>query len=390
MYPNPMLHSYYQRCQSTIPRRAMNRMIDQAMLKESDCRELDPPILRLRSMNPQCYAPHVDVTRARCSYGRLALPKLRKELRSGHPLIVRQAVNTISDLIRDPENAMEAIKHRIPDRLADLLVSDDSFLRERVTMIFTSLASHSGGGEAITENPLIIFNLVKNLTDRHNCIRLRAAEAIEMLSRDWRTAEVLCVYGFVDLIIDRITLETKDVLVHFLETLKSLLNRDNVKVHAIEIGTMEKLVILLQRRDEEVLAGCLECLRILCGEPIGKQKSIDMDLLVILKPFIEDERRAVHAKAAGVVAFSTITTQGKLRALDLHMIGRLLELAADFHCRELQIMAFKALTNIAEVPKGRCMMFRCHKIFIENIDTCKDETTQRHKEILLKTIDWQP
>lgn len=64
-----------------------------------------------------------------------------------------------------------------------------------------------------------------------------------------------------------------------------------IKIHAIEIGTMEKLVILLRRKDEDVLVRCLECLKILCVEPVGKQKSIDMDLLVTVKPFLEDQVR---------------------------------------------------------------------------------------------------
>lgn len=58
-------------------------------------------------------------------------------------------------------------------------------------------------------------------------------------------------------------------------------------------------------------------------------------------PILKIQRRSVHTKAAGVIAFVTITTPGKLRGLNLQIVGRLLELAADFHCRELQLMTFK-------------------------------------------------
>lgn len=74
----------------------------------------------------------------------------------------------------------------------------------------------------------------------------------------------------------------------YLASLTSLLDR-YIRVHAIEIGIMEKLVILLQRKDEEVLANCLGCLGILCTEPLGKQKSTDMDLLLAVQPFLEDD-----------------------------------------------------------------------------------------------------
>lgn len=72
-------------------------------------------------------------------------------------------------------------------RLADILVSDDPFLRERVAMIYITIASQSNGGVAITGNPLIISNLVKSLSDRLACVRLRAAEVLEMLARNWKS-----------------------------------------------------------------------------------------------------------------------------------------------------------------------------------------------------------
>lgn len=71
-------------------------------------------------------------------------------------------------------------------RLADLLVRDESFIRERVAMIYTSVASQSGGGATLMKNPLIVCNLAKSLVDRQASIRLKVAEVIEMLARNWK------------------------------------------------------------------------------------------------------------------------------------------------------------------------------------------------------------
>ncbi|XP_024936320.1 apolipophorins isoform X2 [Cephus cinctus] len=50
-----------------------------------------------------------------------------------------------------------------------------------------------------------------------------------------------------------------------------------------------------------------------------------------------------------------------------------------------------ALTNISEAPEGRSILkTNSHITFIENIDTCKDMNTEKHKEILLNCILWQP
>ncbi|XP_023290134.1 uncharacterized protein LOC111674349, partial [Orussus abietinus] len=171
--------------------------------------------------------------------------------------------------------------------LSDLLASEDSYLRGRVAITFTALARYLEGRNSILKNVITVSNLAKGLEDHLAVVRIQMAKTIEMLSRYWPAAEDLCTHGFVDLIVEQISREKKDILLVHLESLQSLLST-NVKIHAIEIGTMEKLVDLLKRKDEAVLSGSLACLIVLCQEPMGKQKSIDMDLLSILKEKLND------------------------------------------------------------------------------------------------------
>ncbi|XP_024936323.1 uncharacterized protein LOC107263005 [Cephus cinctus] len=288
MYPHPALHSFMQGCNSKISGRILNRTMDEAMFKVTDCRNADVGISRLSTKQPQCYAPHVDVTRARCGYRAFALSKLRNELHVDDPLIVRRAVTTIADILVNPEKLSEALKLRIPDRLSDLLVSQDSYLRERVAMAFITIGGRSAGREAILKNASTLCNLSKGLGDRLAAVRIKMALAVEMLSRAACAAEDLCSYGFIELIVNRLTFERKAILLVLLDILKSLLDR-KLKSHAMEIDIVEKLTILLRRKDQETLAGALSCLAILCQESALKQVVIDKDLFPRLKDMLDDQ-----------------------------------------------------------------------------------------------------
>lgn len=76
-------------------------------------------------------------------------------------------------------------------------------------------------------------------------------------------------------------------IVH-MDTLKLLLHQ-NIKRQAIQGGTFEKLVDLLNRNDEQVLCRALSCLGILCEDLCGKQRAAEMDVLKILKTFLQDD-----------------------------------------------------------------------------------------------------
>ena len=68
----------------------------------------------------------------------------------------------------------------------------------------------------------------------------------------------------------------------------SLFNLD-IKKHAIKIDVIEKLVLLLERKNEKILSGALACMAMLCRDHLGKQKAIEMDLLSTLKTMLNDE-----------------------------------------------------------------------------------------------------
>ncbi|XP_008206988.1 radial spoke head 14 homolog isoform X2 [Nasonia vitripennis] len=336
MYPHPELNSFLQGFDARVPKKVLDRMVDKAKLDKNAHYGPRSTIPRLASTQPQCFAPNVDLTRAKCAFGSFAISKLKKELHSHDPLIVRQAVTTLGDLLVNPEKLIEAVKLNIVDRLSDLLISEDPYLRERVALVFTTIANQSAGRESILKNLGVVANLSKGLNDCLAAVRLKVALVLESLARDYCAADMLCNCGFVESVAAKLDGERNDILVVRLEILRFLLYRD-VKVRAIEAGVFEKLTTLLDRKNERVILSVLSCLSVLCEDVRGKRRAIEVDLLSCLKIFVEDE----------------------------------------------------ALTNVAEAPKARAILLRNIEI-IEAINVGCSEVQQHHKQTLLDVILWKP
>lgn len=74
----------------------------------------------------------------------------------------------------------------------------------------------------------------------------------------------------------------------FLDTLQLLLQRD-FKANAIQGGTFDTLVKLLNRKDEKTLCKALGCLTILCEDICGKKKADELDLMCTVYRLIKDK-----------------------------------------------------------------------------------------------------
>ncbi|KAJ8687228.1 hypothetical protein QAD02_023022 [Eretmocerus hayati] len=393
MYPHPELNSFLQGYGAHLPKPVLNRGVEKAMCEPTFCGESRSQVMRLASIQPQCYAPDVDVSRAKCAFGPFALPKLRRELHSDDPLTLRQAVTTLGDLVYDPEKSMKASELHLCDRLNDLLVSDDPYTRERVAMIYATLANQAVGRESITKNLTTLANLAEGLNDPLAAVRLKIAQVLAVLAQDYCSADQLCKCDFVKSISKKLSKERKDILLVHLDTLEMLL-RQNVKAKAIEGGVFETLTTLLDRKDEQILCKTLRCLSVLCEDIAGKEKANEDDLLCIIRKLLRDERESVIANAARLASFVTITTRGKLRALELKLLPFLLrEFALNTRKRrscDTLLVILKTLTNLAEAPEGRKTLRECYVQAISRIDVGESELLARHKQTLIDVICWQP
>ncbi|CAG2059811.1 unnamed protein product [Timema podura] len=411
--------------------RILNRMVNKVIIRDTKCYDFEPPILKLQSTIPNIYGPHVDVTRAKVAFGRWALPKLRRELHDDDPLIVSQAINSLADLIHDPEKSFEAIRLHFVPRLVDLMVHKDAFLRKRCAEIMTTLASQAVGREAILKNATMITNMAITVHDDHPEVRLKASQAVEMVARTYQGTDILNNANFVPLLASKMMHEIDDI-VHFigvgggsvpvnpndargyihanqnlvgqvlyqatmrlkeliqLMILEHLLTVENVVGEAIDQGTMGLMEVLMNRQRPDVVARAISCLQLLLVHPSGKKIAVTTNLTHGLKRALFSEDREVHTMATAALMFITITTMGKKEALKINIMDRLLELASDFNCKELQINCVKTLTNMAEAPEGRKKLLENHIPAIEAIRTLKDQNLERHICTLLDTVRWKP
>lgn len=144
----PEKHTFLK--QELIPdfnQRIINRVIERRLSNAG--RKSKSTFPKLSSQIPVVYAPNVDVTRCKQAFGRWALPKLKRELHHPDLIVVMQSLNTISDLVHNPERSFEAIRIGIVERLMDLMTHERDFIREKVCMIFYTLAGQEIGRRAI-------------------------------------------------------------------------------------------------------------------------------------------------------------------------------------------------------------------------------------------------
>ncbi|XP_057340405.1 radial spoke head 14 homolog isoform X1 [Microplitis mediator] len=374
-----------------------------------------------KSPLPDFLVPHIMLTRMSERVGKWAHAKIsRKESAPEEATKERATLSKITDMLIDPKKIFAVVRLKLVDELGTFLVSHDPFIREKTAIAISEIARRPTGRQAIIRNPTILSNLINGLQDVVIDVRIQMARVLEILAHDYFSAKVLVEnYRFLDIIAQSLSREQREILVNknininiysffsffiykcvtdahhlcqiiYLSSLEVLLLAHVNVCHAIEIDMIETLLGLLNyhKRDKELLGKVLSCLVLLCQDSLGTWKAFEVkNFLSILTPLLNDDAKEIHEKAASLIAFATITNYGKINGLIF--IDRLLELANNGLSRECRLMSIKALTNIAEVPEGREELL-AHLIFIEHINTGRDRVLKKHKNILLKVIQWHP
>lgn len=181
-----------------------------------------------------------------------------------------------------------------------------------------------------------------------------------------------------------------DILLLNLNTLEQLLE-DDCKVQALSFGAMDILTSKLEHRREDIVAAALSCIAIICKEPEGRLEASEKGVHKQLCAKLYHESASIQTKAAAAFTFITIDSRTRLKVCSPCILDRLLQLMENFHSVELQLMAAKALTNLAEVPTGRKYLSKKQTLNrIEEIYVGQDAEVEKHKQILLTVIKWKP
>uniref|UniRef100_A0A1B6M1I1 Condensin complex subunit 1 C-terminal domain-containing protein n=2 Tax=Graphocephala atropunctata TaxID=36148 RepID=A0A1B6M1I1_9HEMI len=346
------------------------------------------PILSLVNSEAHICCSDVNVTTASVAFGRWALPKLKKELLSSDPLISKNAINSVLDMVHDPEKAVEAVRLKIIPRLVRLMVSEDAFVRQRVLMILEVLAMQPNGKLAIVNHRTIMSNLSDLLCDSDVNVRSSAAKTTLALASWYLGVDEMIKKQFITSIVDRINTEQdNNILLILLETLELLLDQDmTAKRTALDKDGLE-LAVLLDHPLAEVRAKAACVVAQMARDPAGKRAIYQhrSGVLATLTNLLDDQDVEVKTQAAAALMFALCTTEAKLHCLDLATLPRLLDCAQMFRAAGLQMNAMKALTSLAESPEGQVILQR-HIHRVQDIRPA-DDIARRHKATLLSVIN---
>lgn len=232
------------------------------------------------------------------------------------------------------------------------------------------------------------------MEDKTEGIQHKAAMTTDMLSRSFTGRDALIAANFPILLLRLIggnpRIENEEILILLLATLDNLLWGD-IKAFCLEHNALNILLEKVRHPREEIRGHALSCISLLCWDTDGKLEAVDKDVIVSVGKKLFEEDRKVNSKAAAAVTFASIKNEGRVRGTVQCILDRLVELLEDFHSRENQLMAAKALANIADVPAAREYL-KNEKILgrIEGLYTGGDQHVERHRDILLDVINWEP
>ncbi|RVE55178.1 hypothetical protein evm_000076 [Chilo suppressalis] len=364
----PHKNSYLQLVCAMNPR-VINKAVDEAMERNHfDPHTEPPPAQRLESMQPSCHAPHVDITRARLGFGRVGLRIINRELHSPDHLKQLQALHSVLDQVQISENAMFLISLNVVYRLIDLILNRNPVIREKVCLILSHLATYYQGRQRITSRPEIIENLMMLFLRDRKEIRYAAANTLRTLARDRCACEMIMKNGeIVENLLKMIKSDQTGIVLLHLKTLERLSDWDPER--ALKANAFQVMLKLFRNNDPRIVSGAMDCMTQLCKHEVGMKLADMYDLTFVLRRYLGSRHIEVIIAAAGLMAYTTLTTQSKWRAKE--------------RCVEIT----KRLVHLCHSPNKPLLQLRCMQVLI-NLCDCPDirHHMKMHWEIKVKDI----
>uniref|UniRef100_A0A8D0HDR0 Condensin complex subunit 1 C-terminal domain-containing protein n=1 Tax=Sphenodon punctatus TaxID=8508 RepID=A0A8D0HDR0_SPHPU len=159
--------------------------------KERSCSQRGPksrPITRchipFQMAHPRISArlpPDIDPTKAPIAFGERALPKLNEELQDPELLTRQRALMALCDLVHDPEHVYQAAHLGFLDNLKNLLLDEDSTVRQKTTEVLYIMATHSVGRDGFLKYG-VIPALAQLLNDPVDICRWNMHYAFKMMA----------------------------------------------------------------------------------------------------------------------------------------------------------------------------------------------------------------
>jgi len=333
--------------------------------------------------------PHINPNEAPLAFGRRAVPKLNRELQDPDLVTRQKAVYSLCTIVHDPERCFEALSEGCISTLKDLLDDKDDTVRYKSVETLNVMAQHSLCRIAFMEEG-VIAAIAKLFDDEVDIVRKFAHKTIEMISEVPLGSQGLVEEDLVPALVHKLNIELDELKLYILDSLHFCSRIDPES--ALECGALTVLAELLFNKNTDIRYKAARGIMDVCVPLKGKQEAVKHQLLVkTLVDLLDDENDEVQTAAAGAIMNISITTEGKYAHIKAKAIPALEKLVKS-EKSETRLYATKALTCLAEAPKGRKALMSYvrereeHKL--DDLET--SEAVKKASHIAKNVITWEP
>ncbi|XP_017288615.1 radial spoke head 14 homolog [Kryptolebias marmoratus] len=331
--------------------------------------------------------------RAAVAFGRWSVPLLFGQLDRKEGCLV-PVLASLCDLIHDPEKLYQTVTGGFVEQLKVCLEDEDPAVRRKTCELLQLLTGHSTGRQALLSSSLLP-PLSEMLDDSSSSCRRNVHLVLNGIAQLPAGAHALL--PLVPKLMLKLSQEEEEeeVEVLLLSTLSCCSRVDALP--ALASDGVPLLGRKLSHSSPSVRREAAAAMMALSVPVDGKQQVCEEQILPVLVDLLQDDDLEVRTNAAGVVMNAAIITAGKSLSLELNVLPVLLDLLSERPEEEeerrrrkaLVLYCLRALTSLAEAPKGRRLL-REQLPLLERRTEDRDQDILRAAQTAIRVVTWTP
>ncbi|XP_029986188.1 radial spoke head 14 homolog [Sphaeramia orbicularis] len=249
----------------------------------------------------------VSRTRAPVAFGRRAVPRLFEELRDPDPERRIRTLNSLCDLVHDPERLYQTVTGGFMDQIQVLLKDENQAVRRKTCELLHLLTSHSLGRQSLLVSSLV-SPLSQLLDDPSGSCRTSIHRVLNRLALLPAGAQALL--PLVPKLMQKLKEDQEDQeeeLVLLLSTLSSCCRSDAVP--ALSLDGVALLRHKLEHQRTEVRRNAAGTMKELSVPLEGKRQICEEAVIPVLAALLLDEDLEVQTNSAGTIMNTVILTE---------------------------------------------------------------------------------
>ncbi|XP_034546992.1 radial spoke head 14 homolog [Notolabrus celidotus] len=347
----------------------------------------------------------IDRSRAPVAFGSRAVPQLFEELQRPEPGSRLKGLTSLCDLMHDPERVYQTVNGGFLGQLKVLLEDEDPSVRTKTCELLHVLTGHNIGRQALLCSSLLppLSRLLDDLSSSCRRNVHRVLNRLTLLPAGAHALLSLVPKLMLKLRTQEEEKEEEEVQVLLLSTLSSCSRLDPLP--ALASDGVSLVGRKLAHRSTNIRREAAAAMMALSVCEDGKQQVCEEAVLPVLVELLQDRDVEVQANAAGVIMYMVIITTGKQRCLDLNVIPVLLDLLVSKseeqeeekdeekrrRRKALVLYSLRALTSLAEVPDGRCILLEQLPLLVRRSEAAEeDQDVRRAAQTAVRVVTWTP